>query len=109
MNTETISTVSYMAPESLAKSTYSEHSDVYAFGICAFEVLQEEPPFGDLEGFKLINSVVNEGIRPTFKRHNPKLAKVIDMIESCWEPMPQHRPSMDDICKQLVETLKNYN
>ena len=57
-STETVSTVSYMAPESLHKSVYSRHSDIYAFGICAFEIFSERKAFNDLDGFDLINAVV---------------------------------------------------
>ena len=63
-STETVSTVSYMAPESLHKSVYSRHSDIYAFGICAFEIFSERKAFGDLDGFDLINTVVTHKQQP---------------------------------------------
>lgn len=60
VNTETVSTLQYMSPEAMSQSIYSTESDVYAFGIVAFEILFEREAFGNLEGFKLIDAVVNK-------------------------------------------------
>jgi serine/threonine protein kinase len=57
-----------MAPESMSKSIYSTYSDVYSFSILAYEVLTEESPYQSLEGFELINSIVNKKLRPDFEK-----------------------------------------
>jgi len=36
-NTETTATLNYMSPESMAKSIYTEKSDIYSFGITCWE------------------------------------------------------------------------
>lgn len=59
MNTETISTLQYMSPEAMSQSIYTTASDIYAFGIVAYEILFEKPAFGNLEGFSVIDAVVN--------------------------------------------------
>lgn len=64
MATETVATLQYMAPESMAKSIYTEKSDIYSLGILAYEILSETRAYGTLEGFDLINNVANKGFRP---------------------------------------------
>lgn len=41
MATETVATLQYMAPESMSRSIYTEKSDIYSFGIVAYEILTE--------------------------------------------------------------------
>jgi serine/threonine protein kinase len=48
-----------MSPEAMSQSIYTTASDVYAFGIVAYEILFEKSAFGSLEGFKVIDAVVN--------------------------------------------------
>ena len=38
-NADTIATLHYMAPECMLRGYYSAHSDIYAFGILAWELL----------------------------------------------------------------------
>jgi serine/threonine protein kinase len=60
VNTETVSTLQYMSPEAMSQSIYTTASDIYAFGIVAYEILFEKQAFGFLEGFQLIDAVVNK-------------------------------------------------
>lgn len=66
--TETTGTLQYMAPESLSKSNYSTHSDIYSFGIIMWEFIMEKEAYEGLEGFGLINSIVTENRRPYIEK-----------------------------------------
>lgn len=53
VNTDTVSTLEYMSPETLNQGLYRKESDIYSFGVLAYEVLSEES-FMDKEGFEMI-------------------------------------------------------
>lgn len=109
--TETVSTLRYMAPESISKTQYSEKSDIYAFAVCAFEIIEESKPFGELEGFELINSIVNEKKRPEFKKGSkPKFRSkdFISLVTECWAHEPDLRPSAHQVCKRMIKILKKF-
>ena len=95
-----------MAPESLQKSLYSRHSDIYAFGICAFEIFCERKAFNNLDGFDLINAVVTLKKQPEFTKED-RTAGLKLLIKSCWDYEPENRPDSKLICKTLLNTLRN--
>lgn len=104
-NTETVATLQYMAPEAMAKSQYTSSSDIYAFGIVAFEILFERQAFQDLEGFDLINAVVSENMRPVIPEDLDN--KLRTLLNRCWAPNPDQRPTADWLCKRLLKILKS--
>lgn len=101
-STETMSTINYMAPETLSKSKYSAASDIYSFGICLYELLQEKPAFDGIEGFDLIDGIVNHQLRPEI----PEQGAIWSLMKSCWNHNESERPSSSDVCKQLIILLK---
>lgn len=105
MNTETVSTLQYMAPESMQKGVYSTKGDIYSFGIIAYEILYEEEAFENLEGFDLINSVVTNNLRPNM---DCKFGgEIRQLLESCWDPEPSLRPDAEVVCRIMMKLLKN--
>jgi serine/threonine protein kinase len=106
--TETVATLQYMAPESMAKSFYSKKSDIYSLGILAFEILSEKPAYGSLEGFDLINNVANKGFRPDLSQLSSKYQEeVLTLIGKCLHQEPEKRPSASQICKTMIKLLKS--
>ena len=105
LNTETVSTLQYMAPEAMSQSVYSSASDIYSFGMLAYEVLFEKSAFGDLQGYDLTNGVVNNKMVPkmpsSFGRDDVK-----DILTACWRYNPIDRPDAGKICKRLMKVLK---
>lgn len=105
VNTETIATLQYMPPEAMKKSQYSKSSDIYSFGVVAYEIIFEKTAFGGLEGFNLIDAVVN-------KKENPEIPsdfeheEVIKMLKSCWSYEPEDRPNANNLCKIVMKILK---
>ena len=88
-----------MSPESLNHSVYYKESDIYSFGILAFELLNEKDAF-KMDTLKLIDAVVNQKYRPQIDKDicGPHLSKI---IENCWKDNWKERWSFDDICKSL--------
>ena len=99
-NTETLATIEYMSPESLNHSVYYKESDIYSFGILAYELISEKDAF-KMDGYKLIDAIVNHKHRPVLEDHmcSNELKAV---IEHCWRDNWKERCTFDDICKRLI-------
>ena len=99
-NTETLATIEYMSPESLNHSVYYKESDIYSFGILAYELISEKDAF-KMDGYKLIDAIVNHKYRPVLEDHmcDKDLKKI---IQHCWKDNWKERCTFDDICKKLL-------
>ena len=89
----------------MSQSIYTTASDVYAFGVVAFEILFEKPAFGLLEGFKVIDAVVNRQQQPEFPADFER-DDVKDILRSCWHFNPTERPSAEKLCRKMMKILK---
>jgi serine/threonine protein kinase len=102
--TNSIGTPVYMAPE-LAASTYTAKVDVYAFGIMLFEIVTAKKAFAKLRGqnaYHLINAV-KSGLRPDVPPDVP--AHVKELMQACWDPEPDRRPSFTDMLRNPDQFL----
>lgn len=66
INTDTISTLEYMSPESLDQGVYRLESDIYSFGVLMYEVLSEQS-FMEKKDFDLIQAIVIRKERPSLQ------------------------------------------
>jgi serine/threonine protein kinase len=71
----------YVAPEVLREKPYTQASDVYSFGIVAYEVLSGLPPYYDQEHDIFLGVQICKGLRPKFKIKIPQLLE--DLINRC--------------------------
>ncbi|KLL04300.1 MAG: hypothetical protein MRECE_1c133 [Mycoplasmataceae bacterium CE_OT135] len=109
--------IPYVAPEILLKKPYTQASDVYSFGIIAYEVLSDLPPYAvyDQE-LKIYKEVphdtdlvlkVCQGLRPNLNAiEAPQLLK--DLIERCWDADREKRPSASEIEKNLDSWIHDF-
>ena len=99
----------YMSPE-VAKSTpYNDRTDMYSFGIIAYEVLTGVAPYGSMNKAKFFERVIEKKERPDVniddygrRIHAPKAAK--DLISRCWDDNYTKRPSASEalaVCWEL--------
>jgi len=98
-----IGPVKHMAPESLADRIYSEKSDVYAFGITAWEVITNgEEPWPGLDTIGVVVKVTQG-----FKLVIPVdcLPPLTRLMDQCWESNPVHRPPFQEIYTR-IETME---
>ena len=77
---------------------YTKECDVYAFAFIAYEIINDERPFNDLEIFKIARKMTT-GERPTFKKKLPKSYK--KLIEKCWSQEQEDRPTFEEIVEKL--------
>lgn len=100
-NTNTVSTLEYMSPETLNNSVYYKQSDVYSFGILAFEFLKEAD-FTKLTGYQHIDAITNKKYRPSLDGI-PDVGDLKSMIQMAWGDDWRSRPTMAEICQKLMK------
>ena len=97
----------WMSPEALFGETdqIGPKSDMYAFGICLFELLCRTLPFQALAGLPPVTVAlkVSAGFRPEIQlaqtqtlSHHSVLGKLVMLMEQCWASEPADRPTASE-------------
>ncbi|KAF5365307.1 hypothetical protein D9758_005450 [Tetrapyrgos nigripes] len=92
----------YMAPERLRQGTNTFSTDVYAWGMSAYQILSDEAPFQYLPEEHLYECVVDRKIRPE-RPEGDSLVKrgltdeVWELIGRSWADERSRRPQFKDI------------
>ncbi|CFW93055.1 putative Non-specific protein-tyrosine kinase [endosymbiont DhMRE of Dentiscutata heterogama] len=85
----------YVAPETLQGEVYTQKSDIYSFGIIAYELFANSYPYPDLNELDLQLKVC-QGYRPNMdKLKVPQLLK--SLIARCWSANPEQRPNAEEL------------
>lgn len=107
--TQAIGTPCYMAPEIIAgEGRYDSKVDVFSFSLIMFEMLTLAPPFkhkAQQTKFAVWN-YIKSGQRPDFPVGVNELWK--EIIEHCWDPLPEERWSMEDVLKEIDSRLEEF-
>ena len=70
----------YVAPEVLRGKEYTQASDIYGFGIIAYEVCTGLPPYHDIAHDEFLATKICQGLRPTSNYKIPQL--ILDIIRN---------------------------
>ncbi len=91
----------YVAPEVLRGEPYTQASDIYSFGIIAYEVLTGLPPYTTYDSKEKcykelphdtdLALKICQGLRPQFQIKVPPLLE--NLIKHCWDADPMKRPA----------------
>ncbi len=84
-------TLSYMAPEQLTRGISGFASDVFAFGVVAYELLSGRHPFPGNTEFLVQNAIVNLAAPPLASAVSELPSGAIRVIEKCLAKKPQQR------------------
>jgi serine/threonine protein kinase len=101
-------TYSWMAPELFVpKPFYSFYSDVYAFSMIIFEMLEEIHPWKDDNSFMIMTNV-KQGQRPilSIKMSDKLLIGLEQIMKDCWKQEPKDRPKTEEIVLRLERLNK---
>jgi len=104
--------IPYIAPEVLQGQPYTKASDIYSFGIVAYELLANSYPYYDYyrkgwDDEELRKEIENKGLRPDVDKITiPQLLK--DLIKSCWDIDPKKRPSIKELDVIISSWCKDY-
>ncbi|GET66327.1 kinase-like domain-containing protein [Rhizophagus irregularis DAOM 181602=DAOM 197198] len=80
----------YVAPEVLRGKEFTQESDIYGFGIIAYEVCTGLPPYHDIAHDKFLTISICQGLRPKSNYKIPQL--ILNIIKQCWDADPLKRP-----------------
>jgi serine/threonine protein kinase len=92
----------YVAPEALRGKEYTQESDIYGFGIIAYEVCTGLPPYHDIVHDNFLGISICQGLRPKSNYKIPQL--ILDIIKQCWDADPSKRPKTNEL-ENLLATL----
>ena len=70
----------YVAPEVLRGKEYTQASDIYGFGIIAYELCTGLPPYHDIAHDEFLAAKICQGLRPTSNYKIPQL--ILDTVKN---------------------------
>lgn len=113
-------TFGYLDPEYYTSNTLTDKSDVFSFGVVLLETLCARPPIDQTvlnqDNWNICNWVraslqtgnIDHILDPVISRERPNMDvvwKVAELAIQCVEPRGKHRPSMQDVVRELREAV----
>lgn len=89
----------YMAPEVFRHENYTEKVDIYSLAGIMYYLFHGIPPFAMIPPEEVAEAASFHNIRPKL---DPRLEEPLRLlIEMCWDPVPEKRPSAREVCDAL--------
>jgi serine/threonine protein kinase len=85
----------YVAPEVLRGKEYTQASDIYGFGIIAYELCTGLPPYRDIAHEESLAVRICQGLRPKSNYKIPQL--ILNIIKQCWDADSSKRPKAEKL------------
>jgi hypothetical protein len=95
----------WMAPEVCLCKPYGLKADVYSYGLFFYQLCSLKLPFGKITPDWHITWVVKKDTRPKIPLSVPRFLR--DTMKACWSPKPSDRPSFQDICNRLPDSMNS--
>ncbi len=92
---------SHMSPEQIRGEPVTAQSDVYAFGIVAYEVLTGRGPYEARTAAEVLSAHLQQEPRPLRELRPEVEPRLAALIESCLAKEPQRRPQAREIAEAL--------
>ena len=101
----TVGSSTHMAPEQIRGDAVDARTDIFSFGILAFELFCGERPFANDNLFRLLEMIVKDRPDPSLARRAPSLPlALVEVVEKAMSKDPQERfSSMREVRAALVE------
>jgi len=105
-NNEIYGVISYIAPEILNGSSFSQASDIYSMGMIMWEFTTGCKPFANVEhDINLIYEIIG-GKRPEITYDTPEC--IVNLMKRCWDSNPSKRPTIEEIKGKTFQWYFNY-
>lgn len=99
--------IKWTAPEGLAYNKFSSKSDVWSYGITMWEIASKgKSPYPGVE-LANVYHLLDSGYRMEMPERCP--LNVYELMLRCWQWEPAHRPSFDQIYKDLENMFHDEN
>ena len=108
-------TIRWMSPElfdpdrfGLEGNNPTKESDCYGLGMVIYEVLSGETPYAQYGQLVLIQKILDgeRPSRPLGAQGEWFTVSLWQMLELCWEPQPDHRPSLNAVLQCLQDATR---
>jgi serine/threonine protein kinase len=93
----------YMAPEQARGDAITPATDAWGIGAVLFEVITSHPPFRAFADRSKCDQLERRADRVRTQRRVP--AALASAVDSCLEPQPHQRPTVDDLMKSLASLI----
>lgn len=94
---------SWLAPELLQGKNLADlderNCDIYAFGLCFFEIITRTPIFSNLIPPLVLGLKISKGMTPAIPDYVPEA--LVKIMHRCWDSVPSKRPK----CNLLRDEL----
>ncbi len=106
----TVGTPRYMSPEQLHGKKLDQRSDIYSFGVTAYQMLAGKPPFRGGTALTVAVQHINEEAEPLASHRPDLLPAVCELVHKMIRKKPTERYSngkeiIDDL-KKIIRALK---
>ncbi|XP_031146475.1 tyrosine-protein kinase receptor TYRO3 isoform X2 [Sander lucioperca] len=95
--------IKWMAMESLSESVYTTKSDVWSFGVTMWEIVSRgRTPYPGVPNHELLELLLTgHRLKPPEDCDH----KLYEVMQSCWDKRPTHRPGFGELCETLKGLL----
>mmetsp|Transcript_10492 Transcript_10492/g.26957 ORF Transcript_10492/g.26957 Transcript_10492/m.26957 type:complete len:317 (+) Transcript_10492:376-1326(+) len=95
-----------LATDNVAERMFTHHSDVWAYGMLAIEVLDDaKPAFSEAWDDYVVKQKVLDGYRP--KKRDGCSDKVYELMTMCWSEDPEKRPHFGWLLSFIDDEQRN--
>jgi serine/threonine protein kinase len=91
--------IPYTSPEVFQEHKYTTASDIYSFGMIMWEFMTGRRPFWNRTHDTDLIIQICDGLRPPIVTNAPE--GYIELMQKCWHPNPNERPTASDILGKL--------
>ena len=98
-----------MAPEVFRHEPYNNKVDVYSFSMILYQLFEHMPPFSGTDPVEAARQAALFDKRPQFHALAPAqhpMAEVRAVMEACWDPDPERRPSFEEVVEKLEAVME---
>ena len=88
-----------MAPEAIMNLQFSTKSDVWAFGVTAYEIFIREEPFAETDPVEVAMAVCRRDLKPILPDNFPK--ELVGIFNKCFETNVDSRPTTTELINAL--------
>lgn len=92
-------TLSYNPPEILRQIPYNPYKgDIWCLGVLLFIMINQKYPFDKSDRIRMFENQMSKNYHLEKEIEDNTTLELKNLIEICLEPIPERRPSIEDVC-----------